>query len=49
MFHKAGSRLPVLRFQWINQFEIPDWTHQPDKSLLCFMRSMRIVMYGYLD
>ena len=39
MCHKAGSRLPVLRMN-LKDFsgltdEIPDWTDQSDKSLLC--------------
>ena len=40
MCHKTASRLPVLRMN-LQDFsgltnEIPDWTDQSDKSLLCF-------------
>ena len=51
MCHKTASRLPVLRMN-LQDFsgltnEIPDWTDQSDKSLLCVLHqySKQITMH----
>jgi len=54
MSGKAGSHLPALRKNWQDfsrlPNEIPDWTHQSDKVLLCRRRlHLRIPISWHLE